>query len=394
MNNTFRPDYPPGIERAWLDMAARALGTTSDFQTLDRLTPLAGDLSDAFTIERQPRFQDYSVSRDHWFAYGTYFFPQTFIRMRYVLEECLAGKGWRPPSPSGPIRILDLGAGTGAATAATAITLASRFPDRPLQVRAVDASDTALDLLRALHAGRGAGIPRARLETRVGSLADLASAAGTAAWDIITVSFALNEVLDTAASDAAERLTRDALARLSPGGLLVMLEPALHTACERMQRLRDTVASRHLARIVAPCPHHLPCPMLAMPETWCHDVRRWRVPESVEYINRKLHRSVQFLKFCFLALAAEPAPAPDSRGIAYCRVVAPMTDPRGRICTYGCGADGLIHPYEVQTRDLDSEEKRAFLALDRGECVEWQAPRLLGDNNTVRGIPGTAKGSS
>lgn len=387
MNPERRPDYPPELERAWLDIAAESIGTGSDFQTLGRLTPLAGELSDTFTTERQSGFRDYSASRDHWLAYGVYFFPQTFIRMQYVLQECLGEKAWRPPRDHGPVRVLDLGAGTGAATAATMRTLDACLPGRSLEVLAVDASAPALALLRSLHAKRETSLHTSSLETRVGSFRNLNSVDGDGGWDLITVSFALNEILESAAPDAAERWVREALTHLAPGGLLVMLEPALHVACERMERLRDTVAAQRLARIVAPCPHHLPCPMFTLWETWCHDVRRWRVPESVEYVNRKLQRSVQFLKYCFLALAAEPTPAPDKHDIAYCRIVAPMTEPRGRICTLGCAGDGLIHPYEVQIRDLSSDDKRAVLAMDRGPCLTWSDARILGDGRTVRGRP-------
>lgn len=387
MNATLRPDYPTELERVWLDLAAEEFGTHSDFAALDRLTPLAGDLSDTFTTERQPGFQDYSSSREHWLAYGTFFFPQTFIRMRYVLEECLGAKGWQPPFGNGPIRVLDLGCGTGAATAAAALTLNVHLPRRPVEVRAVDASETALNLLRSVFARAVPGLDTHRMDTRVGSIREFQSACSDVKWDLMSVSFALNEVLESAAPDAAERWVREALSHLSPAGLLVILEPALHAACERMEQLRDTVSAQGLARIVGPCPHRRPCPILAMPETWCHDVRHWRVPESVEYINRRLHRSVQHLKFCFLALSNEPAQVPDPRGIGFCRIAAPMNEPRGRICTFGCAADGLIHPYEVQTRELNGEGKRAVLALERGECVAWREPRLLGDGRTIRGVP-------
>lgn len=387
MNTPVRPDYPPELERAWLDIAAESLGTGSDRATLDRLTPVAADLSDVFTTERSQGFRNYAMDREHWLAYGVFFFPQTFIRMRFVLEECVTRRIWIPPRSEAPIRILDLGAGTGAAAAAAAVTLAPILNGRPMEITAVDASGPALDLLRSLHMRHNSGLPPFRLETRTASIEGPDHAAPGHGWDLVLVSFALNEVMESAAPDAPERWVRGALQRLAPGGLLVILEPALHTACEAMERLRDAVAAQRLARIVAPCPHHLPCPMLPMFETWCHDVRHWRVPESVEYVNRRLQRSVQHLKFCFLALANEPAPAQDPGGFAHCRIVAPMTEPRGRICTFGCGADGLVHPYEVQTRQLTHDRKHLVRKLERGARMTWKNALLLGDGRTVRGTP-------
>lgn len=394
-NTAHRLDYPPELERAWLDISATTLRSSSDTDTLDRLTPLAAELSDTFTTKRQPGFRDYSASPDHWLAYSTYFFPQTFVRMRYVLEECLRKGAWSPTPGNGPIRVLDLGAGTGAATAAVATTLQAHFPNRVLDIHATDASETAMSLLRQLHANPQSGLQHARITTQVAPIREFdigtsdqpQPAEGSSQWDLITVSFALNEMLESASPDAAEHWTREALAKLAPGGLLILLEPALHTACERIEHLRDQIAAQRLARIVAPCPHHMPCPMLAAPDAWCHDVRRWYVPESVAYINRKLQRSVQFLKFCFLALTNAPPPAPVPDGTSYCRIVAPMNEPRGRICTLGCAADGHIHPYEVQTRDLTSDERRVFRTLDRGNTITWQQARVLGDNRTIRGVP-------
>lgn len=377
------------MERAWLDIAARTLGTATDFPTLDRLTPLADDLSDSFTTERQPGFHDYSASQEHWLAYGAFFFPQTFVRMRFVLEECLGQKGWRPASERSPIRVLDLGAGTGAATAAAVLTLNAHLPKRSVDVLAVDESDAALRLLRTLFAHGIPGVRADQLNTKVASIRGFHSFATDDKWDLITAGFSLNEVLETTTPGSAERWVREALSHLSPGGLLVVLEPALHVACERMERLRDAIAAQGLARIVAPCPHHQRCPMLAMPEVWCHDIRRWKVPESVAYINRKLQRSVQQLKFCFLALTARDIPEHDPCGIAFCRIVAPMSEPRGRICTFGCAADGLIHPYEIQTRNLNGDQKSIVRRLERGDCMVWSDPQLLGDGRTVRGTGAT-----
>jgi hypothetical protein len=127
--------------------------------------------------------------------------------------------------------------------------------------------------------------------------------------------------------------------------------------------------------------------MLNVPDAWCHDVRRWSVPESVAYINRKLQRSVQFLKFCFLALSNTPPPPCTPESAEVCRIVAPTAEPRGRIATLGCAADGRIHPYETQARDLSNEQRRALAALDRGNIIVWSQVRTLGDNRTLRGIP-------
>ena len=154
-------------------------------------------------------------------------------------------------------------------------------------------------------------------------------------------------------------------------------------------RLRDGIAASGAARIVAPCPHAFPCPLLARGgEPWCHEVRRWRVPDAAAFINRHLHREIQSLKFSFLALqrASPPADAPADPGRG--RLIAPLRETGGRILSALCGGDGAGLSCETLTRHMTKADVKAVVRTwERGDLVRLGAPTVIGAGRILRGSP-------
>ena len=390
----FADDYPAVLERWWIARVCEKLEDVHPARAIARLEPFTARLSDLFTTERAAGFEGYADDPRALLAYGLFFFPQTFTRLRCILRECTAGGRALAPAGAGALRVLDLGAGLGAASLALASLPAPLTGGRPVRLQAVDQSAASLAVLRALFdALRPALWPAAELTTGVGSLLDVpAAAAGP--WDVILCSFALNEALHGQPSAAAEEWLLRMIDRLAPGGTLVLCEPALQETSVRLERLRNAVAAGGRSRILGPCLHHAPCPLLQRGEEWCHEVRRWKAPPSLHYLNRHLFRTVQFLKFSFLALARE-TPPPGSADPAQARLIAPMYAHKGRFATWGCASDGLVHSYEIQTRGRSSKAKKDLSLTERGSRVRWPALTALGDGKTLRanGPPERAEGA-
>ena len=360
--------YPPALENIWRARADAA----GLFQGLE--TRVAR-LSDAFTVERAERLaEDYLADPDGRLSYGLFFFPQTFMRMRWTLAEARAAAG--APAPGGnPLRVLDLGAGPGA----SALACAATFAGRETRLTLLDRSAAALaEAENVFAAAREAVCPHASLETRVGDLRDPPETAG--GWHLITAGFSLNEAFDTAGDANMAVWAEEALARLAPGGWLVLLEPGTQPAARRLMALRDGWAAADRIRILGPCPHRRPCPLGGVADSWCHEVRRWQPPESLERLNRRLFREVQVLKFSFLAVARE---APVAFG-SYGRFIAPVHKAAGRLVSTVCGADGERHPVEWLTRGLTRAEKIDLTERERGDLVDLAGARLLGDGRTLR----------
>jgi SAM-dependent methyltransferase len=398
--------YPPQLETWWLQAACRATGQDDPEQALLELEAAAGRLSDQFTVSRPDWFQEYASDPRMRAAYGVMFFPQTFARVRVIIDEIRAYGAFFPQetlvsaqdgradsqhiavaqvtssvdhlsASVAPLRVLDLGSGTGASTLAAAISL----QDRPLELHAADHASAALETLRRLFDDCSPALcPSATLATHV---CDVRADPTPGKFDLIVASFVLNELFPAPDDRGAEAWIQRQIARLSPGGVLAILEPAGADTCERLQRLRNRCARDAAVSIAAPCPHRLPCPMLGAGCGFCHDVRSWHVPDSVNRINRRLFRSLQDVKFGMLALRLAPADnavLPTGRF----RLVAPVSRAKGRLVTRGCCDDGLLREIELPTRHLTRQQLDALLAHERGEFLRLHNGRLLGDGRTWR----------
>ena len=372
-----KPIYPAKLEQWWLDQARKLTGIGDIVPCLASLEKDVERLSDLFTIQRSVRFGEYARDERMVLAYGLFFFPQNFVRVQLVLDELSVLRGFRLPSDR-PLRILDLGCGSGAATFAALTHLATAAPGLPVAVHAVDASRRFLNVMEQLFEAKHELWPTALLRAEEGDL--LGSGADA---DIIFVSFALNEVMESRGGDDLAGLSR-LLGRLSPGGVLVILEPVSQVTSERLERFRDWVAENKSVRILGPCLHHSACPLLKRGDVWCHEVRRWRIPETLEILNRRLFRSIEDLKFSFLALERSEVPEVSAAGPDVFRMIAPMRKLKGKLVTAGCAADGGARTYEMLSRGLDRPAEDHLISFERGTVVRTIDLQPLADGKTLR----------
>ena len=88
-------------------------------------------------------------------------------------------------------------------------------------------------------------------------------------FDLIILGFVMQEV-----PNAKQRLSLlEALwYRLNEQGVLIFTEPGSPKGFRFLTSFRDWVIAkdRSEASIVAPCPHHLKCPLADNPDRWCH----------------------------------------------------------------------------------------------------------------------------
>lgn len=361
--------YPPWLERWWVESACQRLGRPDAAACLRDLEREVQRLSDLFTVERAPRFGDYARDERLLLAYGLFFFPQTFVRVQFPLVEAMRLHGWHPPSDR-PVRVLDLGAGPGAASLAVAALLEKATENPVIEVMALDRAPTALAFFHATVRDLSAYWPRTRWTFRVGDLRDPSTwgAPPDTAWDLIVVSFALGEAFYGQPDARVHAWLQHVLRYLAPQGLLVITEPALRETSERLERLRDAVTRAGRPFIWGPCLHHRPCPLLAEGRFWCHEVRRWTVPPSLADLNRRLYRTIQVLKFSFLTLGPQ-APPDLPAGPAWFRLIAPMAEMKGKFQTVGCASDGQKYTYEILRRHLDADGVARLRRIERGDVL-------------------------
>ncbi len=374
-----RPEYPAVLEQWWLAAARRKLGTANNTVALRALDSDVAKLSDGFTTDRDAGFGDYATDEKMLLAYGIFFFPQTFVRTLFVFDEIVQRCGWKAPD-SHPLRIADLGAGTGSAGFALASRLAV---GRDVELHAIEKSSASLGIAEEIAADNSKLWPRLKYQPRCADLLTFHETTDEK-FDIILASFALNESFHGKAESEFDPWIDRVAAKLADGGLLLISEPAMKITSERLERLRDRISAAGRMAILAPCLHQRPCPMLAKHrEDFCHEVRWWKPPASLQSLNSRLFRTIQFLKYSFVAIA-NCAPGPGESVAEPARLVSPMMNLKGRVQCDGCAADGLIRRYEILARKFSGGEKSDFLKTERGDVVRWENLSLLGDKQTHR----------
>jgi ribosomal protein RSM22 (predicted rRNA methylase) len=236
--------------------------------------------------------------------------PATFAASFAVLREV------RERLDGAPVgSILDIGAGTGAAS------LAARhwFPE---------AAVTLLERDSAFAEAARAFLPEARILS-----ADAANLDPLPPHDLIIAAYSLGEL----AKPLAQRLWQSARVAL------IVIEPGTPGGFTLIRTIRDCLLSAG-AQMLAPCPAETACPIVA--PDWCHFAAR--VERSS--LHRRLkdgQLSYEDEKFSYIALGRNPVPLPEARIIRH-----PQHQP-GLITLETCTAAGL-RSRRVTKRDKDA----------------------------------------
>jgi ribosomal protein RSM22 (predicted rRNA methylase) len=287
--------------------------------------------------------------------------PRTGAALGKILAEVFQDV---PP----PRRAIDLGAGTGAATAA----LRTHFGP-PLEVVGVDRVPSP-------------GLIRADLAVELPPV--------TSRFDLIVAAHLLNELyVERPLSDQvalrARRVRAWAAALLAPGGTIILLEPALRETSRALLAVRDALKSTWEGAdpavrgelkstwegpgskstweggldVVAPCFWRGGCPALAQARDWCHDAAP--VPSSPR------------VDFSYLVLRDRPPVDPGDRY----RVVSDPLPEKGRLKLYACGPAGR-HPFVRLDRHASPANAR-FGELRRGDVAQIKNAEPAGDGLRV-----------
>ena len=361
--------YPAELEACWLKIAAVETHASAIRDILRRLRPDISRLSGRFTIARPPGSAPAAVYLDDTracAAYALFFGPQTHARLTHILAEL-------PPFPetAQPLRVLDLGAGTGAASWA----LLDHLGPRPVALTAWDHSRAALRCLHNLLAAlRSARWPETTLLTRAAPLDDFDP--GGEPFDVILLHYVLNEF----SAEGRRQLLSRAARALSPRGRLILCEPLLRDAGDYLRDLRAFALGDLGLHLLAPCPHELACPL----DGPCHDVRTWKISQALQILNSALKRDLRHLAYAFLVLTPEAPPAADT---LRARVVGSPAHAKGQTLCPACCSDGRIHRLQLLHRDFDTAGRKGLRHLERGQVLRLGGLRPLGDPALFRATP-------
>jgi ribosomal protein RSM22 (predicted rRNA methylase) len=258
---------------------------------------------------------------DDALAYALTRLPATYAACAAVLGEAV-----RMAPDFLPGSVLDAGAGTGAASWAALET----WPG-VAAVTWLDASPPFLAL-----AGKLAAQGPAPLRTAEARRVDLTSAGPWPRAELVVASYALAEI-------AAERQARVVQSLWDAcEGVLALIEPGTPAGYGRILAARAGLIASG-ATILAPCPHHDPCPLSG--SDWCHF--SVRLPRSRDHrLAKGAEVPFEDERFAYL-IAARPTVTAAERAP---RILAPPRAGKPGIDLRLCGPKGLEQRF-VARRD-------------------------------------------
>jgi SAM-dependent methyltransferase len=322
-----------------------------DRQELAQVAAAVKRLSLGLTRDRELAGEGYLNEPDLLGAYLLFYWPVSYGQIESILPELPA-----------PQRVLDLGGAAGPAAFACLDAGAT-------QTTVADRSRPALELGREL--AQDAGV-------QLGSQRWTGGEPPGGTWDTIIAQHLFNE-LWVGEPDALQRrakLVHTLLARLRPGGTLLLVDPALRETSRGLLELRDLIVAEGIA-VRAPCLYRGDCPALLRPTDWCHAERAWSPPQLTLDIAHAAGLHKEALKMSYLALAppgegwVEPPPG------RIFRVVSEPLAGKGRRRYMGCGPEGRMG---LALQDKHQGEKnRVFGELARGDVVRLTGAEPKGD---------------
>ncbi len=351
-------DPAEGLHARWprLRAAWRGNGSDEPLHRVERERIVRGvaRLSEGLTRERALVGGRYLEDPELLGAYLLFYWPISYAQARAVLAEV--------GTPVG--RALDLGAGP-----------------LPMSCAALDAGASSVHALdrveRALALGRSLGDP---ITTAVWD-PERSDPLPAGPFDLVTAGHVVNELfLGKRAEDRRLALLETAMARLSPTGKLVIIEPALRDTSRALLGLRDRLVDGG-AVVHAPCLMHAHCPALAREGDWCHAERTWSPPAELFAIAEAARLHKERIKFSYLVVSRGARSAPEPRRF---RIVSDALGSKGKRAQLGCGPRGL-HAIVRRDRDRDPTNE-VFDELVRGDVIEVDGLVEKGDG--LRLAPG------
>lgn len=247
-------------------------------------------------------------------AYALARSPATFAVNAAVLERL--AEVWPEFVPAS---LLDVGAGTGAASWA-------------VRERRADVAVTMLDANPALRDLAGALMPDAQVMA-----GDIGTVAGRA--DLVVASYVLAELPEARAGEIAVRLWGSA------EQALMLVEPGTPQGFARIRAARAALIAAG-AHVAAPCTHDSVCPMTG--DDWCHFSRR--LARSRDHMTLK-DAQVPFEdeRYSYVAVTREKR----SEGA---RILAPVLEAKPGLTFKLCDDTGLRAQF-VPARDKDETRR-------------------------------------
>lgn len=324
----------------------------------------AGELSDSFTSERKRLPKNYFNKKENRSAYLLYFTLTNFAKMIKCLDEAFKHQA----TIHSDYKILDVGCGPGTASLACSDFFSHRFPDTRLNILGMDQNIEIVKDARRLFKMLGGAKHTFEAYSETLNPRMISALKKHGLFDMIVLANVLNELGGT--MDQYKFCLSLIKQCLKPGGIIIILDPALRLTTRTLMEIRDLFLINHPdLEILSPCPHQDPCPMLSQNKRdWCHFYLEWHSPNVIREVDRLLGIKHDYLKMAYLIIKLKADSHSTSRPpIALWRVVSSPLRSKGKMEFVLCGMGCLR-----RIRRLDRDRKvsnKIFDYVKRGDLV-------------------------
>ncbi len=186
-----------------------------------------------------------------------------------------------------PVRLVDLGCGTGALSLTTAQELKELNPNLALSFELIDKSQNFLEAAamqaKALVAEDAVLLRRQKLDDYLSRELSNGPAEGLVWYQI---GYLWNEIMQS--PKTTQLMLRYLEAGLQKGKrVLTIIEPANQDLARGAMELRQELVNRGY-QVLYPCSHNLDCPMLERTRDWCYSEFAWERPPLVRNVDKIL----------------------------------------------------------------------------------------------------------
>jgi hypothetical protein len=196
----------------------------------------------------------------------------------------------------------------------------------------------------------------------------------------VLLGFALNEMLvglapPSGRAEVGAELVRGWMAGLPPGGRIYIVEPGTKETSRTLQGIRERLVKE--ARVLAPCTHADPCPLLRTERDWCHLTWPAELGPCARRLADMAQRRFQETHFSWLVLEkALPGESPRTIG----RVLSLRATDKHKLRADVCSA-GEILPLVALRR---ASAAQALEGLGPGAVVEVDRSELTTKGDGLR----------
>ena len=378
------PPFPKVIEDWWWNQALMKWPDYTEEKLLNSIRREIVEQSDRFNKTRSFDPNSYGSRDLSLLSYGNFFFPRTWQAMAFALSEAYFFRNWKAPR-KGPLRILDLGSGSGASGLASLFLLRKWGLTNPMTLEAWDYSGKSLAMMKNLHRTCLELWPDSKVFTTRKDLTNDVSPSQARKFDLILIGYSLNEIHQETDCGSRSDWLKQVLKHLKQGGFLIIMDPAGSDTCLNLQAVSHVLTQGN-SKIKSHAPYFngLPCPFfIQKSKFYSHEVRNIIPTETVQKINAPLYLETNEVKFGLSMLSKAEVPSL-KLGPERCRLVSPVRKRKGTISFFGIGSDGKAYRYELQRRDIKKDETKSILTLQRGDLLHIQYIAPGKDESQVR----------